>query len=479
MRAKMTIFSTLSLALFIVLLGAIYLFYARSSAERNFAASLDRIALESAKIARRGANTNELRAQIEEHNSQVTESGAISEAVEAWILDARGQLVWRFGPPRPHSGFKAFKKPRGGSNSPLIQPTELWEKAKSRLIPPLDDPQGWRARALPWNGQKLILALPWRRARRDLNTQAAALGLLGLLISGAAASGAWILVGKTLRPIDALAEQARQAARRPMQLMERRAPLLPTSSDFEMQNLVTTLNQMLDSVREAALSKERFHTSASHELRTPLQALGGHLGVALARERSAPDYKVALQEAARQTARLSKLTGDLLLLNRLQTAASVSTRESVDVAEMCDIALQRAQKIIAARALEVVESWQALEIEAPPSHVEILLGNLVENAAKYAASGDKIGIEIDSQNQSVRVWNRCEISSYQALQSEIPHLFEPFYRPDTARASETGGNGLGLAICQTLAETNGWQLEIEARDQKFSVRAVFLTRAER
>lgn len=76
-----------------------------------------------------------------------------------------------------------------------------------------------------------------------------------------------------------------------------------------MTNLISTLNEMLDNVREAALSKERFHTSASHELRAPLQALSGHLGVALSRERSVTEYRSVLEEAAHQTTRLGKLTG--------------------------------------------------------------------------------------------------------------------------------------------------------------------------
>jgi signal transduction histidine kinase len=143
---------------------------------------------------------------------------------------------------------------------------------------------------------------------------------------------------------------------------------------------------------------------------------------------------------------------------------------------MCDIALQRAQRIIEARNLQVAEKWESLEIEAPPSHVEILLGNLVENAAKYARQGGRMGIEIEAKQRCVRVWNECEAEQTQPLQNEIPRLFEPFYRPDSARTSSTGGNGLGLAICHTIAEANGWQLRIEATHQTFSVQAVFTRR---
>jgi signal transduction histidine kinase len=346
------------------------------------------------------------------------------------------------------------------------------------MIPPFDEPHEWRSRSIKWKGETLVLGLPWHRAHHDLQRQAAALVILSLLISGATAFGAWVLVGKTLRPIDALTEQARQAGSVPTQLLERRAPLQPTSSDQEIQNLVSTLNQMLDNVHEAALSKERFHTSASHELRTPLQALAGHLSITLARDRDAAQYKEAVQEAALHTARLSKLTRDLLLLNRVQTGDSGLYTESVDVTEMGDIALQRAEKTIEARALHVATHWEPLEIEAPPSHVEILLGNLVENAAKYCRAGGSIGVEIEAKNQTVRVWNECDQDLYDALQGDIPKLFEPFYRPDNARSSDTGGNGLGLAICHSIAEVNGWDLTIETLSGQFQVDVHFLVNQE-
>jgi len=471
MRAKMTGLLTLFLTLFIVLLSCLYLAYTRNTLERSFAASLDRIAQEIPKKTRTNLSINlsQLETQIEEHNNQVIQSGAISERVEAWLLDANGQSLWHLGPQRPPH------RPDSKADDSKVQakkppsPFQLeW-----RSVPPLDDADEWRTRSLKWGNQTLLLALPWHRVHQDLNRQAAALFTLCVLLSGASAFGAWVLVGSTLRPIEALTQQARLSGQNSTQLLERRSPLQATSSDREIEHLVSTLNQMLDNVHEAALSKERFHTSASHELRTPLQALGGHLGVTLSRDRSAAEYKLALEEAATQTARLSKLTGDLLLLNRLQTAASTPLKESVDVAELCDIALQRAEKTLTSKQLQVVEKWESLEIEAAPSHVEILLSNLLENAAKYARKGGEIGIEIDAANHSISVWNECETGQLPILQSEVPRLFEPFYRPDSARTSETGGNGLGLAICHNIAEANGWRLQIQIKYNRFWVNVGF------
>lgn len=80
-----------------------------------------------------------------------------------------------------------------------------------------------------WRGQKLVLALPLRRAQGELRGQAFALVALSLLVTGAAGIGGWALVGKTLAPIGALALQARESAKSLVQLLEARAasPDLP------------------------------------------------------------------------------------------------------------------------------------------------------------------------------------------------------------------------------------------------------------
>ncbi|RYX82231.1 HAMP domain-containing protein [bacterium] len=479
MRARMTLWFALLIAFFMLFLSSAYLLYARRELENHFAASLDRIAPESAAIAKSGTSLDSLRAAIQAHNASVAQSGAISEGVEAWIVDSSGKPSWYFGPGRGDHNDDGDEDGRrgggggrrgrgGGGRRPPLLPG-----LNRPFVPPLDDTGGWRSREVKWGNQRLLLGLPWRRAQAELRAQSVALVALSLLVTAAAAFGAWILVGKTLRPIGALAEQAHHNAQSPMELMERRAPLQPTSRDEEMTSLVSTLNEMLDNVREAALSKERFHTSASHELRTPLQALAGHLGVALSRERNAAEYRGALEEAARQTTRLSKLTGDLLLLNRLQTAATAPHTEEIDVTEICDIALQRAEKTIETRHLKVADSFESLCIEAAPSHVEILLGNLVENAAKYARAGGTIGVEVKASPPTVRVWNECDEAQLRELEGESTRLFEPFYRPDAARTGETGGNGLGLAICQSIAQTNGWELSIETTDSLFAVEVRF------
>ena len=104
---------------------------------------------------------------------------------------------------------------------------------------------------------------------------------------------------------------------------------------------------------------------------------------------------------------------------------------------------------------------QEIEISAPSLHLEMLLRNLVENAVKYAASGSTIEIVSErAPGARLHIWNACELPA----QSHIEDWFEPFYRPDAARNSQTGGNGLGLSIVAALGRANEWQIELRQRD---------------
>ncbi len=97
-------------------------------------------------------------------------------------------------------------------------------------------------------------------------------------------------------------------------------------------------------------------------------------------------------------------------------------------------------------------------LEAPSAHVEMLLRNLVENAVKYATPGTALHVELlDSPDKArFEICNACELPP----DAHSDEWFEPFFRPDDSRNSQTGGNGLGLAICRSICASNGWKITL-------------------
>ena len=311
---------------------------------------------------------------------------------------------------------------------------------------------GWRTETLGSGGQTLIIGYPWWRTEAVLRSQAMLLSLLGLFLILVTGAASWALVGQTLLPIRLLSRQAQAASTDNLRLC-----LVAPTQDVEVVELVTTLNGLLARLADTASARGRFYAAASHELRTPLQALSGHLELALNRDRDVCEYRSMLEEARVQTQRLTVLTRDVLFLNRLEIG-SVPASQPVELSELCERMFTTVQVMAARRqlTLRLSLSEEAI-VYAPPFHVEMLTRNLIENAVKYAPAGGEVTVSLKGGAglQRLEVFNTFPAEP--KLDSEA--LFEPFFRPDASRNLETGGNGLGLAICRALATANRWSFE--------------------
>lgn len=433
LRARMTASVTVAFAIWMLLVCLGLMVYARHTAVRRvngvFNATATAFRRDLADVShhntaeqhhanRQGIESPALSDFIDEHREYL-----IANHIVALLVDAHGQIV----------------------------------QQSQGHIPPWPTIRGddWKTRAIAAGSSTLVLGYDWGKTEDELRERALTLLALSLCVVIAAALGAWVLVGRTLSPIGRLAQQATASSAESL-LIQLTAP----SQDVEIVELVTTLNGLLARLSETAASKGRFYAAASHELRTPLQALSGHLEVALSRQRSADAYRSTLEEAHKQTGRLATLVHDLLLLNQLDTATAPPACEVVSIAEVCDRAIRHCQPLVAQHSLHLqVTLDQDGELLAPPTHAEMLIRNLIENAVKYATTGGEVSVRLEEGAQGVflKIFN----SFPPVAEWDADALFEPFYRPDASRNSKTGGNGLGLAICKRIAMSNQWKIALD------------------
>ncbi len=324
----------------------------------------------------------------------------------------------------------------------------------------------WRTAQVSQGGQTLILARDFAPVAEDLHETSVALWQLSLFVISATTLAAWLIVGRTLSPLDKLAEQAQNASIESLAVR-----LHAPSSDAEMLHLTRTLNGLLERLEHEAQARGRFYAAASHELRTPIQALLGEVEVTLTRPRSGPFYREALGQVHGETKRLKSLVQDLLQLNALEMRQVQTAPAPLDLRQCAQNALMQQCEIIEARGLHLETRLEEIEIEAPPAHVEMLLRNLLENAVKYATPDSVLQLEIHAQQRGaqLRMWNACELPA----ETDLSAWFEPFFRPDEARNSQTGGNGLGLSIVAALARANNWQVELSQHENGVLARVEF------
>jgi len=180
--------------------------------------------------------------------------------------------------------------------------------------------------------------------------------------------------------------------------------------------------------------------------------------LALQRQRAPEEYFAVVQEANAQTQRLTALTRALLQLYQLEGRLA-PRQEMVDLSVICEHALRSFAPLIGTKKLQVqAEITPGLCVTSAPTHADILVRNLLENAVRYATLDGLIRISLAERAATIQLelWNSCEITA----NWQVERWLEPFYRPDTSRNAQTGGNGLGLAICKSLADANGWELEL-------------------
>jgi signal transduction histidine kinase len=215
-------------------------------------------------------------------------------------------------------------------------------------------------------------------------------------------------------------------------------------------------------IQEAMERQERFAVAASHELRTPLTALQGTLEVALLRDRTSTQYKEILSKAAAEAARMGTLVGDLLALARVQSNWELLARAPLDL------------RVVAREAAEGVEPLAArkgqtlqVELDGPlPTcgdrlKLRQVLTNLLDNAITYTPEGGAIRLSARAARGRAVIAVRDTGPGIEA--QHLPHLFDPFYRVDSARGGGSGHTGLGLALAAWIVQAHGGHLEVESR----------------
>ena len=322
----------------------------------------------------------------------------------------------------------------------------------------------WRLRRGRVGQYAVVVALPWTEKAAQLRNRAWVLLLLSAVAVGATGLGAWFLVGRTLSPIDRLAQQAQEAAQSGSGTLH----LSPPSDDAEVVNLVATLNGFLDHIARATAAKGRFYAAASHELRTPLQVLSGRLELALSRPRTTDEYQATLTELQLQTDRLSSLVQDLLLLHRLDSAGASDrpalAGETVDMVALVHSVAATLAPLAAQRGLTVdIAAPETAIVIAPPTYAQMVVSNLLTNAVKYATPHSTVRASLTAGGDGVRfhLFNRADAVNTHAKAGEGLFALQPFYRADPSRNSKTGGNGLGLSICKAITDAQGWRLELQ------------------
>lgn len=209
--------------------------------------------------------------------------------------------------------------------------------------------------------------------------------------------------------------------------------------------------------------RREFVANVSHELRTPLSIFQGYLETlmddpVMPRAEQAEIFAILRKHSSR----LNALLEDLLILARLESRYDQLQREAIALVDFISGVLgdwrERAEKKKIALTLDTPGDIPT--IQADPLRLGQVLNNLLENAIKYTDEGGRVAIHAARENGSVEV--RIEDTGRGIPPTDLPHIFERFYRADKSRTREMGGTGLGLSIVKHIVQSHGGTVKAES-----------------
>ncbi len=209
---------------------------------------------------------------------------------------------------------------------------------------------------------------------------------------------------------------------------------------------------------DVARTKAEFLAEVSHELRTPLTVIRGNAEIGLELDRGC-EHEELLQEIVRESSTMSRMVEDLLFLARSESAAPPFRMEPVETNALIKGLARRARSLAAEHGatLDTALAETGL-VRVDPARVEQAILALVDNAIKYGPEGQRIILRSSSPDGELRV--EVEDKGPGIPETELPHVFERFYRLDGVAEP---GSGLGLSIAQTIAEAHGGRIEAESQ----------------
>ncbi|HEX4324215.1 MAG TPA: ATP-binding protein [Gaiellaceae bacterium] len=241
----------------------------------------------------------------------------------------------------------------------------------------------------------------------------------------------------------------------------RRTELLQEQTDA-LASASARLAEQNERLLELDRLKDEFVATASHELRTPLTSLSGYLEMSLdpAEGPLTPTRETHLRIALRNAGRLTVLVDQLLFLARADSHPLELDPQPVDLGEILDEAAENAGP--AARVKHI-----ALQVEAEPlaavadrPQLVRIVDNLVTNAVKFTPDGGTVRIAARGERASAVL--EVTDTGVGVPSSDLPDLFNRFFRGRNAIEEAVPGSGLGLAISQVIAEAHGSTIEVES-----------------
>ncbi len=307
--------------------------------------------------------------------------------------------------------------------------------------------------------------------------QLSKLTLWVMLIGGAAAVllsglGGLVLARKLLQPVQMLAETIKNVKQKGMHERVRKV-----GNEDELSNLASLFNELMDQLEASFRQQKQFVEDASHELKTPISIIEGHLRLLNRWGKQEPMIvDESLTASLQEVERLKGIVQELLQLTRSEVSIPESDLEIFHMYEVIAGIVKSFSVLHPDFEFRTeLEEIKSISIQMLPFHLEQTMLILLDNAVNYSLEPRNIlligtqrgnGVQLQVIDQGIGI-----------PESDLPHVFDRFYRVDKSRNREQGGTGLGLSIAKRIVESYGGEISISSKENQGTTVAIWFPTA--
>ncbi len=269
-------------------------------------------------------------------------------------------------------------------------------------------------------------------------------------------AGGWWIATRAIHPITDISATAVKIAAG--DLSQR---INVADTDNELGRLAGVLNSTFTRLESAFTQQRRFTSDAAHELRTPIAVMLTQTQTALSRERNSTEYRETVEACQRAAQRMRRLTESLLELARFDAGQESIKRLPFDLSRVARDCIEQIRPLAEERGVRIIAELPALECEGDSERLAQVITNLLTNAIQHNPGGCEV--RVSGRNENGTVLLGVTDSGRGIPESDLPHVFERFYRADKSRSGSSVNAGLGLAISKAIVEAHGGSIEVSSQ----------------
>ncbi len=282
-----------------------------------------------------------------------------------------------------------------------------------------------------------------------------------------AAGVGWFMARQAVSGVEAVTRTARMIS---AGAIEERVPV-KTRGD-EVDQLAITFNQMLDRVQKLLTELKQMTDNIAHDLKSPITRMRGAAEVTLTTGKSLGEYESMAASTVEECDRLLGMINTMLQISKTEAGVDKPRFEEIDIAgiirDACDLFRPSAED----KGLTLVcETPEMLSVSGDMPMIQRMLSNLLDNAIKYTPPGGNVTISVAEKEKGHVVISILD-TGIGINASELPRIFERFYRGDRSR-SQTG-TGLGLSLARAIARAHGGDITVTSAPGEGSTFSVTL-----